>query len=130
MVQAIGGANEKIEGFYRVCKAIGLSGTQGVLVPRANLRNLMLDPETVAAVEQGRFHIYPIDSIDQGIELLSGVRAGAIDEPGTINHLVAAKLRRMAEMLRDRAPTETRIIEERSTEPPQPKPPAPPEPQR
>ncbi len=130
MVQAIGGANEKIEGFYRVCKAIGLSGTQGVLVPRANLRNLMLDPETVAAVEQGRFHVYPIDSIDQGIELLSGVRAGAIDEPGTINHLVAAKLRRMAEMLRDRAPTETRIIEERSTEPPQPKPPAPPEPQR
>jgi ATP-dependent Lon protease len=130
MVQAIGGANEKIEGFYRVCKAIGLSGTQGVLVPRVNLRNLMLDPETVAAVEQGRFHIYPIDSIDQGIELLSGVRAGAIDEPGTINHLVAAKLRRMAEMLRDRAPTETRIIEERSTQPPQPKPPAPPEPQR
>ncbi|MGH7864434.1 MAG: Lon protease family protein [Candidatus Binataceae bacterium] len=130
MVQAIGGANEKIEGFYRVCKAIGLSGTQGVLLPRANLRNLILEPETIAAVEQGRFHIYPIDTIDRGIELLSGVRAGSTEDAGTINHLVAAKLRRMADMLRDRGPVETRVVEERSTEPAPPKPPAPPQPPR
>jgi ATP-dependent Lon protease len=130
-VQAIGGANEKIEGFYRVCKAIGLTGTQGVLVPSTNIRNLVLDPETVAAVEAGRFHIYPIDDIDHGIELLTGMRAGKIDEPGTINYLVARRLERMAAILRDRLPArETRVIEERAAEPSPPKPPSPPEPQR
>src|SRR5208282_4246900 len=84
-VQAIGGANEKIEGYYRVCKAIGLTGTQGVMLPRTNIDNLMLEQETVDAVASGRFHIYPIETIDQGIEVLTGVRAGTIDEPGTIN---------------------------------------------
>jgi ATP-dependent Lon protease len=129
-VQAIGGANEKIEGYFRVCKAIGLSGTQGVMVPRANVENLMLDPETVAAVDGGRFHIYPIDTIDQGIELLTGVRAGAIDEPGTINYLVAERFEAMSEALRNRAPAETRIVQEAAPTPPEPKPPAPPEPPR
>src|SRR5207302_9425635 len=84
-VQAIGGANEKIEGYYRVCKAVGLTGKQGVLVPRANIANLMLDPETVDAVARGAFHIYPVDNIDRGIELLTGIRAGSLEEPGTIN---------------------------------------------
>jgi len=129
-VQAIGGANEKIEGYFRVCKAIGLSGTQGVMVPRANVENLMLDPETVAAVDAGRFHIYPIDTIDQGIELLTGVRAGAIDEPGTINYLVAERFEAMSEALRNRALAETRIVQEAAPTPPEPKPPAPPEPPR
>ena len=105
-VQAIGGVNEKIEGFYRVCKAIGLTGTQGVLVPRANVTNLMLDPETVEAVEHGRFHIYPVDTIDEGIEILTGVRAGTLEEPGTINHLVSARLRQMSDILRERRPPE------------------------
>ncbi len=91
-VQAIGGANEKIEGFYRVCKATGSDAArQGVLLPRANVTNLMLDPETVEAVASGRFHVYPVGTIDEGIEILTGVRAGTLEEPGTINHLVSAR---------------------------------------
>jgi predicted ATP-dependent protease len=105
-VQAIGGANEKIEGFYRVCKATGLSGTQGVLLPRTNVVNLMLDSETIEAVANGRFHIYPVDTIDQGIEILTGVRAGTLEQPGTINHLVNARLHRMSDILRERRPPE------------------------
>ncbi|HEX3408900.1 MAG TPA: ATP-binding protein, partial [Candidatus Binataceae bacterium] len=70
-VQAIGGVNDKIEGFYRVCKAGGLTGRQGVMVPQSNLRNLMLDFETVDAVERGVFHIYAVETIDQGIEILT-----------------------------------------------------------
>jgi predicted ATP-dependent protease len=129
-VQAIGGANEKIEGYFRVCKAIGLTGSQGVMVPRANVENLMLDPEIVAAVEQGGFHIYPIDTIDQGIEQLTGVRAGALDEPGTINYLVMERLKALSEALRNRATTETRIVQEVPPASAPPQPPAPPEPPR
>ncbi len=129
-VQAIGGVNEKVEGFYRVCKAIGLTGTQGVLVPRTNLPNLMLDPETTGAIERGEFHIYPIDTIDRGIETLTGVRAGTIDEPGTINHLVDQQLKRMADILRERPLGETRVMQEPAPSQPAPKPPAPPEPPR
>jgi predicted ATP-dependent protease len=129
-VQAIGGANQKIEGFFRVCRAVGLSGKQGVLLPRANVRNLMLDSETVDAVERGKFHIYPVETIDQGIEILTGVRAGAIDEPGTVNYLIAQRLREMSERLRDRAP-ETRIVHETEPAPAAPpSPPIPPEPPR
>ncbi|MGH7935204.1 MAG: Lon protease family protein [Candidatus Binataceae bacterium] len=131
-VQAIGGVNDKIQGFYRVCKVTGLTGKQGVLIPRTNIRNLMLDFETVDAVAQGRFHVYPIDSIDQGIELLTGVRAGTIDEPGTINYLVDQRLSEMARLLRDRLTHETRIVQEPAavSPTPPPKPPGPPEPQR
>ncbi|HEY9157622.1 ATP-binding protein [Candidatus Binatus sp.] len=129
-VQAIGGVNEKVEGFYRVCKAIGLTGTQGVLVPRTNVSNLMLDPETTGAIERGEFHIYPINTIDRGIETLTGVRAGTIDEPGTINHLVDQQLKRMADILRERPLGETRVVQEPAPNPPAPKPPAPPEPPR
>lgn len=129
-VQAIGGVNEKIEGFYRVCKAAGLTGQQGVMAPRANLRNLMLDYETVEAVKQGRFHIYAVDSIDQGIEILTGVRAGAIDEPGTINYLVARRLHEMGERLRERPPAETRVIHEQAAAAPPSGPPSPPAPPR
>ena len=81
-VQPIGGVNEKIEGFYRVCKAKGLTGEQGVLIPSANIDNLMLDREVVEAVEAGQFHIYPITSIEEGIERLTGVEAGTADEEG------------------------------------------------
>lgn len=129
-VQAIGGANEKIEGYYRVCKAIGLTGTQGVMVPKTNVENLMLEPETVAAVERGEFHIYAIDTIDHGIELLTGVRAGTVDEPGTINYMVDRRLRAMADALRNSGNRETRIVHEVDSAPPAPKPPAPPEPPR
>ncbi|HJU11530.1 MAG TPA: ATP-binding protein, partial [Candidatus Binataceae bacterium] len=130
-VQAIGGANEKIEGFFRVCKAVGLTGRQGVLLPRSNLRNLMLDSETVQAVEQGRFHIYPVETIDQGIEILTGIRAGTLDEPGTINYLVGRRLREMSEQIRESRPAETRVIHETPSQaPPPPPPPGPPEPPR
>ena len=81
-VQPIGGVNEKIEGFYRVCKAKGLTGDQGVLVPSANVENLMLHVEVVDAVKAGRFHIYPVSTIEEGIELLTGVPAGTPDEDG------------------------------------------------
>jgi predicted ATP-dependent protease len=128
-VQAIGGANEKIESFYRVCKVVGLTTTQGVMIPRANVKNLMLDQEVVVAVEAGRFHIYPIDSIDQGIELLTGVKAGTVDEPGTINYLVDQRLRRNASLMRG-VGAESRIIAEPPPLPAPPKPPSPPEPQR
>ncbi|HUY25825.1 MAG TPA: AAA family ATPase [Candidatus Binataceae bacterium] len=129
-VQAIGGVNEKIEGYFRVCKAIGLSGTQGVMVPRSNLDNLMLEPETIAAVERGQFHIYPIDTIDHGIELLTGVRAGSADAAGTINFLVDQRLRRMAELLRSAGAGETRVIHETDSAPAARTPPAPPGPPR
>jgi len=130
-VQAIGGANEKIEGFFRVCKAVRLTGRQGVLLPRSNLRNLMLDSETVQAVENGTFHIYPVETIDHGIEILTGVRAGDLDQPGTINYLVAERLREMAEKMREGRPTETRIVQETvPAGPPSPPPPVPPEPPR
>jgi predicted ATP-dependent protease len=129
-VQAIGGANEKIEGFFRVCKAVGLTGRQGVLLPRSNVRNLMLDSETVQAVENGMFHIYPVETIDQGVEILTGVRAGTLDEPGTINYLVAQRLLEMSEKIRDSREAETRVLHETAAQPPPPQPPGPPEPQR
>ncbi len=99
-VQAIGGANEKIEGFFDVCKAHGLTGQQGVLIPAANVRNLILRADVVQAVADGQFHIYPVQTIDQGIELLSGVRAGAVDEPETINGRVSRRLRELAVRIR------------------------------
>ncbi len=82
-VQPIGGVNQKIEGFYRVCKAKGLTGDQGVLIPRANVENLMLCEEVVEAVEAGRFHVYPVSTVEEGIEVLTGVPAGALREDGT-----------------------------------------------
>jgi predicted ATP-dependent protease len=129
-VQAIGGVNEKIEGFYRVCKAVGLTGTQGVLMPRANLANLMLEAETVEAVGQGRFHIYPVETIDQGIEILTGVRAGTLEEPGTINCLVSRRLREMSDILRERRSDEGRVVQVAAAPPPAPPPPMPPTPPR
>jgi len=90
----------------------------------------MLDPETTGAIERGEFHIYPIDTIDRGIETLTGVRAGTIDEPGTINHLVDQQLKRMADILRERPLGETRVVQEPAPNPSAPKPPAPPEPPR
>lgn len=95
-VQAIGGVNEKIEGFYDVCQQRGLTGQQGVLMPQANTRNLMLRADVVEAIAQGRFHVYPIASIDQGLELLTGIPAGDIQTEGTAHCLVNAHLQRLA----------------------------------
>jgi predicted ATP-dependent protease len=75
-VQPVGGVNEKIEGFFDVCKARGLTGTQGVIVPAANARHLMLRRDVVQAAREGRFHVWPVSTIDEGIELLTDVPAG------------------------------------------------------
>ena len=103
-VQAIGGANEKIEGFYAVCKARGLKGDEGILVPRSNIQHLMLNEEVVEAVKQGKFHIYPISSIDEGIEMLTGVKAGERKsdgsyELGSVHYRVDKRLADMAKGL-------------------------------
>ncbi|MCK5247559.1 ATP-dependent protease, partial [Candidatus Bipolaricaulota bacterium] len=81
-VQPIGGVNHKIEGFFRVCKAKGLTGDQGVLIPASNIENLMLHREVVEAVQAGKFHIYPVTTIEEGIELLTGMPAGTPDGDG------------------------------------------------
>lgn len=82
-IQPVGGVNEKIEGFYAVCKARGLTGDQGVIIPRANVRHLMLRREVIDAVAEGKFHVYAISSIDEGLELLTGLPAGEADSEGT-----------------------------------------------
>jgi len=104
-VQAIGGVNQKIEGFFDICKQRGLTGDQGVLIPRSNVKNLMLRREVREAVEAGEFHIYPIEHVDQGIELLTGVPAGELDEEGnypegTINRLIVDRLETIAKTQR------------------------------
>ena len=101
-VQAIGGVNQKIEGFFDVCKAQGLTGDQGVLIPTSNVQHLMLRQDVVNAVREGQFHVYAVDTIDRGIEILTGAPAGEKDEegnypPGSINYLVAKRLVQMAE---------------------------------
>jgi lon-related putative ATP-dependent protease len=101
-VQAIGGVNEKIEGFFDICKARGLSGDQGVLIPTSNVKHLMLRQDVVDAVREGKFHVYPIETIDQGIEVLTGIPAGEPDESGayaedSINGLVQTQLSEYAE---------------------------------
>ena len=104
-VQAIGGVNQKIEGFFDLCRLKGLTGEQGVLIPASNVRNLMLRDDVVEAVREGRFHIYPVETIDQGIEVLTGAPAGERQEDGafpegTVNEMVDRRLRDLAEALR------------------------------
>src|SRR5690625_6979598 len=82
-IQPIGGVNEKVEGFYEVCKNKGLTGEQGVMIPHQNVKNLMLNDEVISAVEAGKFHIYAVKTIEEGIEILTGARAGTKDESGT-----------------------------------------------
>jgi len=101
-VQAIGGVNEKIEGFFDVCKARGLTGEQGVIIPASNVKHLMLREDVVQAASEGKFHIYPVETVDQGIELLTGMPAGEPDEEGnypedTFNGMVQAQLIKLAE---------------------------------
>jgi len=103
-VQPIGGVNQKIEGFYDVCRIKGLTGRQGVLIPAENVEELMLHDEVIDAVANNRFHIYPVATIEQGIEILTGVRAGKRDssgkfEPDTVFAKVDDRLRDMANTL-------------------------------
>jgi len=103
-VQPIGGVNEKIEGFYDVCRLKGLRGAQGVLIPAENVEELMLRDDVIAAVAQGQFHIYPVSTIEQGIEILTGVPAGKRDSAGkfesdSIFAQADARLKQMADTL-------------------------------
>ena len=102
-VQPIGGVNEKIEGFYQICKLKGLNGEQGVIIPKQNVRNLCLSDELVENVRRNKFHIYAISTVEEGIEILTGVPAGKKDKSGrfplgTINYLVYEKLKKFSKV--------------------------------
>ena len=105
-VQAIGGVNEKIEGFFDICRTRGLTGRQGVLIPAANVKHLMLREDVVEAVRDGRFAVYPVATIDQGIALLTGLPAGERDADGefpegSVNRRVEESLIRFSERIRE-----------------------------
>ncbi|MFQ5794596.1 MAG: Lon protease family protein [Candidatus Bipolaricaulia bacterium] len=109
-IQPIGGVNEKIEGFYKVCKAKGLSGKQGVLIPTGNVEHLMLDDEMIEAVRDEKFHIWAVETVEEGIELLTGQPAGALVngefEEGTIFYKVDQRIREINETLNKASKTE------------------------
>lgn len=101
-IQPIGGVNEKIEGFYYVCKAKGLTGEQGVIIPHQNVRHLMLKIEVVEAIKERKFHIYPVETVNEAIEILTGMKAGERGrngefKKGTVNYLVDKRLKELTE---------------------------------
>jgi len=101
-IQPIGGVNEKIEGFYHICKANGLTGDQGVVIPHQNVRNLMLKKDVVEAIGKGEFHVYSVETVDQAIEILTGREAGERKtngkfEKGSVNNSVDQRLLQLAE---------------------------------
>lgn len=106
-VQAIGGVNEKIEGFFDICLGRGLTGTQGVIIPVSNVRHLMLRQDVVAAAAENRFHIHAVSTVDDALSLLTGIEAGTRDEgsgefpSGTINRRIADRLDALAHLRRD-----------------------------
>jgi len=118
-IQAIGGVNQKIEGFFDVCKAKGLTGKQGVLIPQANVKNLMLKKEVVDSVKKKKFHIYRVSTVEQGIEILTGVSAGIPDQngdypEGSVYGKVQEKLKRYLEQsfkLKNQIESDNMIIE-------------------
>ncbi len=117
-IQPIGGVNEKIEGFFEVCKAKGLTGKQGVMIPHLNVDDLMLRKDVVQAVKEGKFHIYPVKTIDQGIEILTGMEAGdRLEEgrfkEGTLNDLVDKKLRELGTKIKAFEGGEAEVKEEK-----------------
>jgi lon-related putative ATP-dependent protease len=104
-IQPIGGVNEKIEGFFDTCRGRGLTGEQGVLIPASNVKHLMLRKDVIEAVKEGHFHVYPVETIDQGIEILAGKPAGERDEQGqypkeSVNGIVQERLAGLAEKQR------------------------------
>jgi len=106
VIQAIGGVTRKIEGFFDTCKIQGFTGKQGVIIPRSNVRNLMLREDVVEAVAEGKFHVWAISTVDEGMEILTGIPAGLPDEegnypPDTVNGRVQAKLARYAELSKE-----------------------------
>ncbi len=104
-IQPIGGVNQKIEGFYDVCRAKGLMGEPGVIIPALNVPDLMLRKDVVKAVSEGKFRVYPVETIDEGIAILTGAEVGEMDEqgnypPGTVNFLLNEKLTSLAKGLK------------------------------
>jgi predicted ATP-dependent protease len=104
-VQAVGGVNEKIEGFFDICRRRGLTGSQGVLIPAANVKHLMLRNDVREAAEAGHFHVYAVNDIDQAMEMLTGLQAGEAGPDGafpdgTINQRVSSRLADLAEKRR------------------------------
>ena len=102
-IQPIGGVNEKIEGFFQICKLRGLTGEHGVMIPIQNVNNLQLSDEVVEAVKNKKFHIYSVSNIEEGIEVLTGVPAGKKDKDGkfpagTVNYKVYEKLKKYAKI--------------------------------
>ncbi|HWR69694.1 MAG TPA: ATP-binding protein [Dehalococcoidia bacterium] len=105
-VQAIGGVNQKVEGFFDICAAKGLTGQQGVLIPSSNVQNLMLREDIVEAIKEGKFSVYSVESVDEGIEILTGVPAGKrLDggkfEEGSINDRAQKRLEQLARVMRE-----------------------------
>jgi ATP-dependent Lon protease len=100
-VQAIGGVNEKIEGFYDVCRVVGLTATQGVIIPEANVRHLVLRRDVIDAVAQGQFHIYPVRTIDEGLEILTGIPAAGSPGAQSVAEAAARRLKELAVGLKE-----------------------------
>jgi lon-related putative ATP-dependent protease len=131
-VQPIGGANEKIEGFFDICAARGLTGSQGVVIPAANVKHLMLRQDVVKAAAEGQFHVYPVDTIDQAMALLSGLPAGEADPEGnfpegSVNFRVAARLMELVLVRQAYATMTIKVKKVRGPKPP-PEPKKPPAP--
>jgi lon-related putative ATP-dependent protease len=106
-VQPVGGINEKIEGFFDLCRLTGLDGSQGVIMPARNVKNLMLKKDVVEAVKEGKFFIYPIQRVDEGLEIITGMQAGELREDGTypegtINYLVVKRLTEISAAVKEK----------------------------
>jgi lon-related putative ATP-dependent protease len=99
-IQPIGGVNEKVEGFFHVCREVGLTGRQGVMIPVQNIDHLVLSRKVMDSIQKGEFHVYPIRTLDEGLELLTGVQAGDVHAQGTIHHRASERLRRFADIMR------------------------------
>ena len=117
-VQPVGGINEKIEGFFDLCRVTGLDGSHGVIVPARNVKNLMLKTDVVNAVKDGKFFIYPIRKADEGLEILTGMKVGeAADDgtypEGTINYLVVKRLTEIASSIEKKKDKEEEKEEEK-----------------
>jgi len=124
-VQVVGAINEKIEGFFDICRLKGLTGTQGVCIPRGNVPNLVLRHDVIQAVAEGQFHIWAVDTIDEGIELLTGMPAGDLDLEGTFHHRLDQRLQEILDLLEEQ-PVSGVIPRPRLTAPGGTRPPSPP----
>jgi lon-related putative ATP-dependent protease len=119
-VQAIGGVNQKIEGFYRLCESRGLTGSQGVVIPQANVKNLMLHPDIVAAAKKKKFFIYAVESVEEALELFTGRPAGKLKKDGTypqrtVYYQVMQELDRLRELAKEEAPKKKRKTARKKT---------------